>query len=67
MDIDRKKLIDRIVKWLPLAASSDFSDEAATTKSLAAELLAKHNIAAFELKDGRRSKATRRDGSLHGA
>ena len=52
MEADRKKLIDKIVKLLALANSSDFSEEAKTAKNLAAELLAKHDIAVFELEDG---------------
>jgi Protein of unknown function (DUF2786) len=47
---DRKKLIDKIVKLLELAASSEFPEEAATAKNLAAELLAKHDIATCEIK-----------------
>jgi hypothetical protein len=46
---DRKKLIDKIAKLLALADSSDFSEEAATAKNLAAELLAKHHVAIAEL------------------
>jgi len=49
MEADRKKLIDKIAKLLALADSSDFSEEAKTAKNLAAELLAKHDIAACEL------------------
>ena len=52
MEADRKKLIDKIVKLLALANSSDFSEEAKTAKNLEAELLAKHDIAVFELEDG---------------
>ena len=47
---DRKKLIDKIAKLLALADSSDFSEEAQTAKNLAAELLARHDIAACEIK-----------------
>jgi hypothetical protein len=44
MDADRARLIERIMKLLALAAGTSFEAEAATARTLAAELMAKHNI-----------------------
>lgn len=41
---DRKKLIDKVVKLLALADSTNHSEEADTARRMAADLMAKHNI-----------------------
>ena len=41
----RKKLVDRITKLLAQADSTQYTEEAETARRLAAELMAKHNIA----------------------
>jgi hypothetical protein len=48
MDIERKNLIERVTKLLALAESTQHSEEADTARTMAIELMAKHNIKANE-------------------
>ena len=50
MELDRQKLIDKVVKLLALADSTIHSEEAETARRLAVELMAKHNVSIASIK-----------------
>lgn len=51
MDIERQKLVERLLKLLALAQGSSFKAEAATARRMAEELIAKHNLELPSAKD----------------